>query len=617
MTFLQPYLLWALPLALLPVVIHLLNRMRYRTMPWAAMRFLLHASRHSVRHARLRHFLLLACRIGVVLALIVALARPLIGGWLGWRLRGAPDTVVLLLDRSASMELTDPRTHVSLRQRALQRLADAAASVAGASRLVLIDSATRQPHELASPAVLPDLADAGPTDTAADIPALLDAAVDYLVANRCGRSELWLATDAQASDWLPNDPRWTRWQSRVAALPDDVRVRVLALNADPDNTSVAVAHVRRRQIGGRAELALTFDLARRGAARESFPLAVTVEGVRTLLEVTGSEDRQRIQHVLDLGAHPGAGQGVVELPADANERDNRWWFAFPQEQTLRAVVVAGDANTGRALQLAAAPAPQLLNQSATLLSPGQPIPWDEAALVVWAAGAPPAQLATFGGTAIVFPDSDEPPLAKPLRVARWQREDGPLAATQDGRDLPVSDILCQRRVVLPGDATTLATFEDGTPLLTRRGSMFWCATVPAGDWSNLDEGRVLVPMLQRLLVAGGERFSRAANLPCDARQPTSGVVVAGARVTAFNRPASEDEPERVDEAAARASFGAVPVTMFEENAEATGRLQSELWRWFVAGMVVLLLAEAVLAMPDQLAPSGKPSREPAREMATR
>jgi len=84
MTFLQSSLLWGLPLVALPVLIHLLNRMRYRTMPWAAMMFLLTASRHSVRHARLRHLLLLLCRVLVLVALIVALARPLVGGWAGW-----------------------------------------------------------------------------------------------------------------------------------------------------------------------------------------------------------------------------------------------------------------------------------------------------------------------------------------------------------------------------------------------------------------------------------------------------------------------------------------------------------------------------------------------------
>ena len=34
MTFLQPYILWGLPLILIPVIIHLINRMRHRPQPW-------------------------------------------------------------------------------------------------------------------------------------------------------------------------------------------------------------------------------------------------------------------------------------------------------------------------------------------------------------------------------------------------------------------------------------------------------------------------------------------------------------------------------------------------------------------------------------------------------
>src|SRR5258707_12013904 len=104
MTFLQPFILWALPLVLLPVIIHLLNRMRHRTQPWAAMRFLISATRSSVSNAKLRQFLILLCRVMAVAALILFLARPLAGGWLGWALSPAPDVIVMLLDRSASME---------------------------------------------------------------------------------------------------------------------------------------------------------------------------------------------------------------------------------------------------------------------------------------------------------------------------------------------------------------------------------------------------------------------------------------------------------------------------------------------------------------------------------
>src|SRR5580658_6333882 len=108
MTFLQPYLLWLLPFAALPVVIHLLNRMRFRTVHWAATKFLFSANRASTRYARLRQILLLACRVLALLAMLLAVARPLAGGWAGWMLSTSPDVVLILVDRSASMKPATP-----------------------------------------------------------------------------------------------------------------------------------------------------------------------------------------------------------------------------------------------------------------------------------------------------------------------------------------------------------------------------------------------------------------------------------------------------------------------------------------------------------------------------
>src|SRR5271165_5734279 len=120
MTFLQPFILLGLPLMLVPVIIHLLNRLRHRPKPWAAMRFLVSATRSSVSQNRLRQFLILLFRVMAVAMLVLFLARPLAGGWLGWALSPAPDAILILLDRSASMEAKAGTT--TKRQQALQLL---------------------------------------------------------------------------------------------------------------------------------------------------------------------------------------------------------------------------------------------------------------------------------------------------------------------------------------------------------------------------------------------------------------------------------------------------------------------------------------------------------------
>src|SRR5205823_3146925 len=57
--------------ASIPVIIHLLNRKRFRVVPWAAMRFLLAAQKRTVRKLRVEQWLLLAIRTLLILLLIL------------------------------------------------------------------------------------------------------------------------------------------------------------------------------------------------------------------------------------------------------------------------------------------------------------------------------------------------------------------------------------------------------------------------------------------------------------------------------------------------------------------------------------------------------------------
>src|SRR4029077_16569383 len=104
MTFLQPLLLAALPLVALPIIIHLINQRRYQTIRWGAMMFLLAAHRMSRGFARLRQWLIMAFRMAAIAGLIFAISRPLAGGWLGLTAGGRPDTTIIVLDRSPSMQ---------------------------------------------------------------------------------------------------------------------------------------------------------------------------------------------------------------------------------------------------------------------------------------------------------------------------------------------------------------------------------------------------------------------------------------------------------------------------------------------------------------------------------
>lgn len=101
MTFLSAVFCWALPLVAVPIVIHLLHRRQQRVIRWGAMQFLVDSMRRRRRIWRLDDWLLMLLRTAALLALVLALARPLVrASWLGV---GPQRDVILVLDVSLSM----------------------------------------------------------------------------------------------------------------------------------------------------------------------------------------------------------------------------------------------------------------------------------------------------------------------------------------------------------------------------------------------------------------------------------------------------------------------------------------------------------------------------------
>lgn len=86
-----------------PVLIHLLNRRRYRTVEWAAMDFLREALQRNRRMMQIRDLLLLALRTAAVLLFGLALARPFLSASEENFDNGQPLHAVILIDNSLSM----------------------------------------------------------------------------------------------------------------------------------------------------------------------------------------------------------------------------------------------------------------------------------------------------------------------------------------------------------------------------------------------------------------------------------------------------------------------------------------------------------------------------------
>jgi len=647
MLFLSPLFLWGLLAASIPVIIHLINRRRHQTVQWAAMQFLLKATRESRGKRKLRNILILACRCLVITGLIIAAARPVVSGLMGWG-GGSIETVVLLLDRSASMEARPGDGLKSRRELILDKVRTAIGDL-GNPRLVLIDSASGKALEVSSPEVLAELSSAGATDTQADIPRLLVKAAEFLTETT-GRSEIWLASDLQASNWKPKDEAWAAAKASLSTMPREPRLRVLSLTGDSaPNISVKLLSTNRSG----DNLSLQVEVLRFGKQRgpSSIPLSISINGVSTTESLTVADQSLVFQKTIHLPQSAESGYGWLSVPADGNVRDNAAFFAYGPAREIQSLVVSAPGESASYLALATAPQ-GMEGLKVTSASPeqAQAALSPELAAVLWAAPLPTGATAdalkrflSAGGQVMFLPPGNasstkfldfewspvsEAETGKFFILADWNHVDGLLRDGLDGVPLAASRLKAIRRQIPLGELTSLARWEDGEPALARRivdsGTAWFLGSIPDYTWSNLGDADVMLPAAQRMVIAGAQRFDQAyqATLGAEANRllgngphrridnyntPSPGNLLHEAgifeqegRLLAVNRPASEDIPDILTQDELFAALEGTQYTYFDQSAQADDpSISNDVWRAFMVAALLFLLTEAALCLPKR------------------
>ena len=539
MSFLQPLLLFALPLALLPVVIHLIHLHRRHAVRWAATLFLRAAQRMNQGLSRLRQYLILALRVLAIAALILMVGRPLAGGLLGLT-GGAPDTVLLLIDRSASMQQQNLASGQSKLSTGLANLANAMDQAYGTrSRLVLIDSATLAAQPVEKAANLRSLPTLEGTATSADIPALLQVALDHITINQSGRTDIWLLSDLRQNDWDASGGRWEALRAGFRSL-QGVRFHLLSYpEAAPENLTLRVDRATRRATAGKAEVLLDLRLTRSGGAPPApleVPLRITLNGSTSSLTLTLKEKDLLLQgQSLPLDQSLETGWGLIELPADANPADNQAAFVFGTPAPLRSAVVTASDEVSRPLQAAlTSRLDSARSYTCDILPPERAveIDWENTALIIWNAPIPKPkepfhkQLAAHAaaGRSLLFLPPDSPDsisfaglnwqswtaysAENPAKPEWWRTDSDLLANTQSGTALPVGDLMLLKHVSIAGTGITLAKLPGSIPLLVRSSQedaprVWFLGTLPGPSASSLArDGVVQFALLHRALEAG-------------------------------------------------------------------------------------------------------------------
>ncbi|MBM4062872.1 MAG: hypothetical protein FJ265_17525 [Planctomycetes bacterium] len=268
LAFLNPLLLWALPLAAVPIVIHLLNRRRFRRVPWAAMEFLLAAMKRNKKRLRMEQWLVLLLRTLAVLLLVALVARPQFGGGL----LGTRTHHVVVLDDSASMTQRTGSTVLFERaQDRVRALADDLAVRRNGDLFSIVRASRPGTPDLWAQRIGPELgrrvgallAEWTVGDGAPDLGQVLQATVQRGAGvPEAARTEYYVVGDQRAQDWATEDdrPRPAVLAALAAMRADQEHLTVLGVGGQAPNLAVVDVRVVDRTAVAGVGVALAVDV---------------------------------------------------------------------------------------------------------------------------------------------------------------------------------------------------------------------------------------------------------------------------------------------------------------------------------------------------------------------
>ena len=104
MSFVYPQFLWALLALAIPIIIHLFNFRKYKTLYFSSLQFIQHVEQRSKSTQKIRNLIILLLRMLAFIAIIVAFAQPYFGGIPDGQNLGK-DVLAIHIDNSYSMTM--------------------------------------------------------------------------------------------------------------------------------------------------------------------------------------------------------------------------------------------------------------------------------------------------------------------------------------------------------------------------------------------------------------------------------------------------------------------------------------------------------------------------------
>lgn len=353
--FLNPAFFWSgAALVSVPIIIHLINRLHYRRVRFAAMEFLLASEQKNRRRILLEQLLLLLLRIMLVLLLLALIGRLVLSAGQLSLFQGAKSHHLVLLDDSGSMRDRFGETSAFEEAKSIiRKLVSEGANRPGTQKFTLL-LASRPDETLAGLSerdidgalvdeVSTRLEDLECTHQGPDLGAALEAARARLVDDRTDLKHLHVIADFRRADWFDNQAL----AATLRALDEaQVAINLVRTVGEPhENLAITDLSGAVEVAAARVPVTLNVEVANFGTrSAEGVRVAVAVNGRQIPMNLVfdsieaGQEVRRPFEVTFDSA---GRHHVQVSLESDALEQDNFRHLAVEVPEENPVLIVDG------------------------------------------------------------------------------------------------------------------------------------------------------------------------------------------------------------------------------------------------------------------------------------
>ncbi len=528
MSFLAPAFLAGLAAIAVPVLIHLINRERKVVVQFPSLMFLQRIPYRSVRRQKLRHLLLLALRCLAILLFAAAFARPFFAHCAAAAGSAGARSVVILLDRSASMEFGGRWT--TARTAAKKIVAGLGPGDRGTLVLFAGDASVASPPMAAAPQLDASIDAAHVSSERTSFAPALKLASQILSASTLPRREVVLISDFQKTGWASHN--------EVTLPPGTTITPVDVSGAASPDVAVALVTTDRDSAGDRDRITVAARLVNTGASAAPRRATLAIGGRDVQTRQITVPARAAVQVAFAPIVVPsGATKGAVRITPDSLVSDDVLDFTIAPDAAVPVLIVDPASPRpnqslyiSRALAIGDRPAFRVTEKPASALTPRD---IDAQALVILNEVAPPAgavgarlrELVAAGGGVVMVPGGQNVdawpaewrallPASVGSVIDRTADARGTLSSVDyanpifeifnapHGGDFSTARFDRYRTLKPVAAGRVVARFDDGAPALVERdiGSgklVMWASSIDT-YWTNLPLQPVFLPFVHQL-----------------------------------------------------------------------------------------------------------------------